>query len=282
MLSLSFKVSKHFVYFCKACKGVGVVFEYSHHYADLTLVDDANEHIFVGVRIHSVHANFGNTVMQTVQKLFGKLVRVIGNNLELVTALNTAQTVVNNYVGNKEVSKGTNNGGNLHAVNKERNQHDACIHNKSDISDVLFGLKLFNQGRNTVCTATRTKALEHQREAKSRNNTRCNASKNNVKVLLVVCQTVGVCADRFIKTGNEGLHNHINAQNCAKLFVNKRAHQNKDRQIESDHQNGPADPILQQMVGDGSKTAYTTGSKSVAVLKEVIRGANNHACGDCI
>ena len=177
--SLSFKVSKHLVYLFKACKGVGVVLQNLHHNADLALVDDANKHIFVGVRIHSVHANFGNTVVQTVQKLFGKLLGVISNNFELVTVLNTAQTMVNNYVCNKEVAKCTNNGGNLHAINKECDQHDAGVHNERNVSDVLFGLEFFDQGRNAVCTATGAKMLEHQGEAESRNNTRCNASKNN-------------------------------------------------------------------------------------------------------
>ena len=50
-LYLPVKVSEYLVYLLKACKGTGVLFYYLHHIADLALVNDANEHIFIRVRV---------------------------------------------------------------------------------------------------------------------------------------------------------------------------------------------------------------------------------------
>ena len=59
------------VYPLEACKRIGMRFDNFHHFTDLALIDNTNQHRFVGVGIHTVHLHFRHTVLQSTHQLLG-------------------------------------------------------------------------------------------------------------------------------------------------------------------------------------------------------------------
>ena len=274
-LNASFEVAEDLAHLFKIGKGVGVALDDLHHFADLALVDDADHHVFVCVRIHSVHLNARHAVVQARHQLLGEPCGIVRHDLKLVAVFDAAQTVIHDDVGDKEVEQGTDHGGDLHTVNEEGDQHHAGVQNEGDVGNIHFGLHSFDQGGYAVRAAAGAKALQHQGKAKARDHTRGDAGKHDVKILLVIGKAVGACAEGLVQIRDKGLHHHIQAQNRAELFVDQSADQDKDRQIEGDHQDRPADLVRKQMVRDGCESPHPSRGKAVAVLEEIICAAND-------
>ena len=70
-LNPSFEVSKHFIDLFKAGKGVGIGLDDLHHFADLSFVDNTNQHIFIGVRKHAVHLDLRDAMPQAGHQFLG-------------------------------------------------------------------------------------------------------------------------------------------------------------------------------------------------------------------
>ena len=251
-----------------------------HHRANLSFVDDADEKCLVRSRIHTVCLDTGNAVMELRHNLLRELLGVRGNQLKFIAVFDTVETVVNHKVGNEEVEKGTHNGCDLHTVDEEGNRDDTGIHNEGNIRDIEVGATALNQSADAVCTAARAEVTEHQGEAKSRDNTRCDSGKENIEVLTVVGERVGHPADCGIKSRKEGLNDKVNAQHQSELSVDKGANENEDGNVEGNHQNCPIHLALKKMGGDGSKTADATGREAVAVLEEVVGSTYENSCDD--
>lgn len=278
----SFEISEDFVNLFEACEAVGVILDYLHHFTDLAFVYDADKHIFIGVRIHSVDVDLCNAVVQFGQQFLRQLARRIGDDLELIAVFQSAQTVIYDDVCNKQVQQGTHYRCDLHAVHEKCDNDDACVHDKRNVCDVKSGLCPFQQCGNCVCTSARTEAAKHDGKSKAGYNACCDARKNYVEVILIVCEAVRADAECIIEAGHERLDEHIYAQYYTELFVYKNGDQNKYRQIESDHQNRPADIVAEQVIGDGGKTSDSAGGESVAVLKEMIGCSDNYSCDNSI
>ena len=239
------EVAEHLVYFFKAREGIGVAFDDLHHLADLALVYDTDEHIFFGIRVHTVHLDLCDAVMQTRHQLFGKLLGVTCHDLKLVAVFEAAQSVIDKDIGDKQVEQRTDHRGDTHAVYEKRDQNDACIHHKGNICNVHLGARPFQECRYPVCAAACAKAPQHERKAKARDHARGDARKYDIEVRAVICKAVGLCPKHIVKARYIRLHKHIKAQKRAELFVDEDADQNKDRQIIGDHQKGPADIFRQ-------------------------------------
>ena len=84
---LTLEITEHLVHLLEACKGIGKGANDLHHLSDLTLVDDTNEHIAIGIRIHTVHVDFGDSVLETREQLIGKLARLCCDDFKLVAVL---------------------------------------------------------------------------------------------------------------------------------------------------------------------------------------------------
>ena len=88
-LHFTFEVSKHLIDLFKACKGIGVFFKNVHHFTNLSLIDNADQHILVCVRVHTMHTQLGNTMVQLIQKLLRQSVGIVGNDFKLVAVFKT-------------------------------------------------------------------------------------------------------------------------------------------------------------------------------------------------
>ena len=100
---ISLKVAEYLVDLLKAGKGAGMAFDDLHHLTNLPLVDDAHQHMLVGVRIHTVDPNLRNTVSKAGHQFFREHIRLICDDLEFIAVFYTAETVIHNNIGDKEV-----------------------------------------------------------------------------------------------------------------------------------------------------------------------------------
>ena len=276
----SLEIPEYFVHFFKARERVGVALYNFHHRADLPFIHYANEHIFVGVRIHSVHFYLRYAVFEFGNQLRGQFVRRTCYDLEFITVFDTAQSVIHHYIRDKQVDQGTDNGRYFHTVHEKRDRHDACIHYKRNVSDIDLGSDLFDQRGDPVRSAARAEPAQHQGNSEPRNNARRHAGKYDSKIVAVIRQAIRQRADRVVKPRRKRLHDHINAQHQAQFFVYENADQNKDRQIERHHQDRPTYFALDKMIGNGRETAYPSGRKTVAVLKKMVCRTDDHARDD--
>ena len=202
-------------------------FENAHHFTDLTLVDDADQHVLISVGVHAMYAQLCHTVTKLFHQLLRQCVRLVGDDLKLVAILQSAQAVVDNHVCDKQIEKRTDHRRDPHAVHKKCDCYHARVHDKGYISNVQFGVRPTKQCRYTVSASARTKALKHKGKAKARDHARCDAGKHDVKILGVVFQTVRTRTEIRIELRQKGLHAHVDDQHAAQLAVDHSADQDK-------------------------------------------------------
>lgn len=147
------KIAHDFADIAHDGEGSGVLADDFRKDTDLGFIDDADQNVGFVTGIHALGRNQGGTVMQTGDDGIGKLLGIIGDDLEADGASAVFDHLIRNSAGHEAVKDTQNHGLDLITVDKIADARNHDIHAEDHIEEIQLRMLFPDQGGDEIDAA---------------------------------------------------------------------------------------------------------------------------------